>query len=50
MSRKKLVYFNLDGEILLERDLADFPSSEKLSFCLDHHDNVFLYDNENIYI
>lgn len=49
-TQQKLVYFDLSGVRLLERDLSDFPNSQKLSFCLDEHDNVFLYDNENIYI
>jgi len=50
MAEQKLVYFSFSGEVLLERDLSDFPNPQKISFCLDNNDNVFFYDNENIYI
>lgn len=49
-TQQKLVYFDLSGVRILERDLSDFPNSQKLSFCLDERENVLLYDNENIYI
>lgn len=49
LEEKKLITFDISGEILFERDLNDFPNALKLSFCLDHHENVFFYDNENIY-
>jgi hypothetical protein len=50
MDDQKLVYFDLNGEVLIERDLSDFPKPQNLSFCLDQYENVFFFDNENIYV